>query len=64
MDYPFNMLIRCPVLAVPSGFARTGVPTGIQIVGKAYEDVKVFRARAAFEQASPWLHDAEHRPDL
>jgi len=26
--------------------------------------VKVFRAAAAFEQASPWLHDAAHRPDL
>jgi Asp-tRNA(Asn)/Glu-tRNA(Gln) amidotransferase A subunit family amidase len=64
MTYPFNMLSRCPVLAVPSGFAKTGVPTGIQIVGKTYEDVKVFRAGTAFEQASPWLHDAEHRPSL
>jgi amidase len=64
MTYPFNMLSRCPVLAVPSGFGKTGVPTGIQIVGKAYEDVKVFRAGTAFEQASPWLHDAEHRPSL
>jgi len=64
MTYPFNMLSRCPVLAVPSGFGKSGVPTGIQIVGRAYEDVKVFRAGAAFEQASPWLHDAAHRPDL
>ncbi len=47
MTYPFNMLSRCPVLAVPSGFGKTGVPTGIQIVGRSYEDVKVFRAGAA-----------------
>lgn len=64
MTYPFNMLSRCPVLAVPSGFGETGVPTGIQIVGKTYDDVSVFRAAAAFERASPWLHDSAHRPAL
>jgi len=32
MTYPFNMLSRHPVLAVPSGFASHGVPTGLQIV--------------------------------
>jgi hypothetical protein len=32
MTHPFNMLHNCPVLSVPSGFASTGVPTGIQIV--------------------------------
>ena len=64
MTYPFNMLSRCPVLAVPSGFGKTGVPTGIQIVGKTYDDVSVFRAAAAFERASPWLHDSAHRPAL
>ena len=31
--FPFNMLSRCPVLAVPSGFTRSDMPTGIQIVG-------------------------------
>jgi Asp-tRNA(Asn)/Glu-tRNA(Gln) amidotransferase A subunit family amidase len=64
MTYPFNMLSRCPVIAVPSGFGETGVPTGIQIVGKTYADVSVFRAAAAFERSSPWLHEAAHRPEL
>jgi Asp-tRNA(Asn)/Glu-tRNA(Gln) amidotransferase A subunit family amidase len=64
MTYPFNMLSRCPVLAVPSGFGDTGVPTGIQIVGKAYDDVSVFRAGAAYEAAAPWLRDAALRPEL
>jgi amidase len=64
MTYPFNMLSRCPVISVPSGFARNGVPTGIQIVGRTYDDVRVFRAAAAFERASPWLHDVGHRPRL
>ncbi|HEY5657245.1 MAG TPA: amidase [Myxococcota bacterium] len=33
MTWPFNVLSRCPVLSVPSGFAQNGVPTGLQIVG-------------------------------
>ena len=62
MTYPFNMLSRCPVLSVPSGHSKNGVPTGIQIVGKTYADISVYRAAAAFEKASPWLHDKKHRP--
>ncbi len=51
MTYPFNMLSRCPVMSVPSGLADIGVPTGIQIVGRSFDDVSVFRAAAAFEEA-------------
>lgn len=51
MTYPFNMLSRCPVISVPSGRAETGVPTGIQIVGRTFDDVSVFRAAAAYENA-------------
>ncbi len=49
---PFNALSRCPVLSVPSGRATNGVPTGIQIVGPTYEDVRVFQAGLAYEQAA------------
>ena len=31
-------------------------PTGIQIVGKTFDDMSVFRAAAAFEGAKPWHH--------
>jgi len=51
LTYPFNMLSRCPVMSVPSGRATNGVPTGIQIVGRGYDDVSVFRAAAAYEAA-------------
>jgi len=34
-----NILSDCPVLSVPSGFADNGVPTGIQIVGRPFDDV-------------------------
>ncbi len=64
MTYPFNMLSRCPVISVPSGRARNGVPTGVQIVSRTYDDVRVFRAASAFEKAAPWMHDTAHRPVL
>lgn len=50
----FNLLSRCPVLAVPSGFADNGVPTGIQIVGRTYDDETPFRVGAALERVQPW----------
>ncbi len=58
----FNIASRCPVLNVPSGFADNGVPTGLQIVGRPYEDVSVFRAGAALEHLRPWLDAPERRP--
>jgi Asp-tRNA(Asn)/Glu-tRNA(Gln) amidotransferase A subunit family amidase len=55
MTYPFNALGRCPVLALPSGFSDSGVPTGIQLVGKPYQDQATLALGATCEQAlSPW----------
>jgi amidase len=65
MTTPFNMLSRCPVLSVPSGFARNGVPTGIQIVGRSYCDADVFRAGIAYEEATGgWFASEAGRPRL
>jgi Asp-tRNA(Asn)/Glu-tRNA(Gln) amidotransferase A subunit family amidase len=64
MTYPFNMMSRCPVMSVPSGNAASGVPTGIQLVGRTYDDVSVFRAAKAFESARPWMDDPKRRPGL
>jgi Asp-tRNA(Asn)/Glu-tRNA(Gln) amidotransferase A subunit family amidase len=63
LTHPFNMLHYCPVLSVPSGRATNGVPTGIQIVGRTFDDVTVFRAGAALEAAvGGWLTDPASRP--
>jgi len=64
LTYPFNTLSRCPVMSVPSGFAASGVPTGIQLVGRPYDDVSVFRAAAAYEAAAPVLDWKTTRPSL
>jgi Asp-tRNA(Asn)/Glu-tRNA(Gln) amidotransferase A subunit family amidase len=61
LTLPFNVMSRCPVLAVPSGVADNGVPTGVQIVGRTYDDETVFRIGAALERERPW---ADRRPGL
>lgn len=65
MTTPFNTMSRCPVLSVPSGRARNGVPTGIQIVGRTYSDADVFQAAMAYETAQgAWFTSAASRPSL
>jgi len=64
LTLPFNISNRCPVLAVPSGHAGNGMPTGVQIVGHTYDDAMVFRLGRAIETLRPWAYTAEHRPQL
>jgi len=65
MTYQFNMLHNCPVLAVPSGFASNGVPTGIQIVGRTWDDARAFRAGLAYEKAKGgWYTGKDKRPSF
>ena len=64
MTLPFNIASRCPVLSVPSGRSRDGVPTGLAIVGKTYDDVTAFRVAAAHEARFPWLDQPSRRPAL
>jgi Asp-tRNA(Asn)/Glu-tRNA(Gln) amidotransferase A subunit family amidase len=64
MTILFNMFSRCPVLAVPSGVTRSGMPTGIQIVGRTFDDVRVFRVAAALEKERTWLDWSRRRPPL
>ncbi|MFZ1121380.1 MAG: amidase [Candidatus Binataceae bacterium] len=61
MTMPFNLVSQCPVIAVPTGFAASGIPTGMQIVGKTFDDLSVFRAASAYEKAYNWRGK---RPDI
>ncbi|MDP9236107.1 MAG: amidase [Chloroflexota bacterium] len=57
---PFNLTGQ-PAASVPCGFDARGMPIGLQIVGRAYEDALVLRAARAYEQTYPWV---QHRPKL
>jgi aspartyl-tRNA(Asn)/glutamyl-tRNA(Gln) amidotransferase subunit A len=58
--FPFNMTGN-PAASVPCGFTTDGLPIGLQIVGRRFDDARVLRAAAAFEQIMPW---APHRPPI
>ena len=60
MTMQFNAL-KLPALSVPSGFSSEGLPTGLQIVGRRFDDLTVLRIGAALEEARPWR---QHRPPL
>jgi aspartyl-tRNA(Asn)/glutamyl-tRNA(Gln) amidotransferase subunit A len=58
--FPFNLTSN-PAATVPCGFTNDGLPLGLQIVGRRFEDLLVMQAAAAFEEARPW---ADSRPPL
>jgi aspartyl-tRNA(Asn)/glutamyl-tRNA(Gln) amidotransferase subunit A len=63
LTFPFNMCSRCPVLVVPAARAANGVPIGLQIVGRTFDDLSVFAAAGAFEDVHPWYASNADRPD-
>jgi aspartyl-tRNA(Asn)/glutamyl-tRNA(Gln) amidotransferase subunit A len=51
--FPFN-LTGNPAASVPCGFTADGLPVGLQIVGRRFDDALVLRASAACEESHPW----------
>lgn len=50
---PFNVTGN-PTLALPTKLSKSGLPLGLQIVGRAFDEPTVLRIGAAFEAASGW----------
>ena len=53
LTYPFNFTGH-PAASVPAGLSRSGLPIGMQIVGRRYADLDVLAASATFERLRPW----------
>jgi len=49
---PFN-LTQQPAASVPCGFTKDGLPVGLQIVGRMFDDAGVLAASYAYEMADP-----------
>ncbi|HEY4941734.1 MAG TPA: amidase [Rhizomicrobium sp.] len=49
---PFN-LTQQPAASVPCGFSSDGLPIGLQIVGRMFDDAGVLAASYAYEMADP-----------
>lgn len=57
---PFNVT-GLPALSLPCGFTARGLPVGLQLVGRPYDEGHVLRVGAAYEAAAGW---AGRRPAL
>ena len=51
--YPFN-LSGHPAASIPCGWSSDGLPIGMQIIGKRFDEVKVLQVSKAFEELAPW----------
>ena len=52
---PINYL-GLPSLAIPSGFTRAGLPVGMQLIGRSFDEAMLLRIGAAFQRATDF-HD-------
>ncbi len=44
-----------PAISLPCGFSAEGLPIGLQLIGRWYEEGTVLRAAHAYEQAAEWV---------
>jgi aspartyl-tRNA(Asn)/glutamyl-tRNA(Gln) amidotransferase subunit A len=43
-----------PALSVPCGWTKSGLPVGLQIIGRWYDDAEVLRLARVLEAKRPW----------
>ena len=48
---PINYL-GLPSLAIPAGFTRAGLPVGMQLIGRSFDEAMLLRIGAAFQRAT------------
>ena len=47
-------LAGLPGVSIPGGFTLAGLPIGLQVIGKAYDESTVLRVAHAYERATDW----------
>jgi len=47
-------LAGLPAMALPCGFSKTGLPIGLQLIGRPFEEDTILRAARAYELATNW----------
>jgi len=53
--YTINVnLAGLPGMSLPCGFSKAGLPIGLQLIAKHFEEEKIFRAAYAYEQNTEW----------
>jgi aspartyl-tRNA(Asn)/glutamyl-tRNA(Gln) amidotransferase subunit A len=53
LTQPLNVT-GSPAVTVPCGFSRDGLPIGLQLIGRPFEEARVLNLAYAYEQSTPW----------
>ena len=51
MTMIFNFVPQCPVISVPVGLTPEGLPVGMQVVARRYDDAFALRVARTVERA-------------
>jgi amidase len=57
---PFNATGQ-PGISIPTGFTSTGLPMGVQLVGRPADEFTLISLAAQIESVQPW---SQHRPEI
>jgi aspartyl-tRNA(Asn)/glutamyl-tRNA(Gln) amidotransferase subunit A len=58
---PINYL-GLPSLSIPSGFTRSGLPVGMQLIGRSFDEATLLRIGAAFQRATDFHEKVPQLP--
>jgi aspartyl-tRNA(Asn)/glutamyl-tRNA(Gln) amidotransferase subunit A len=50
---PYN-ISGTPAISIPCGFSKSGMPIGLQIAGKAYDEAMVLRIAKVYQDSTTW----------
>jgi len=54
VNTPYWDLMGNPVISVPIGFTANGLPLGMQLAGRPFDEATVLRAADAYQQVTDW----------
>jgi aspartyl-tRNA(Asn)/glutamyl-tRNA(Gln) amidotransferase subunit A len=60
LTYPWN-LAGLPAISLPCGFDRQGLPIGLQLAARPFDELTIIRAADFYERAHDWK---DHRPSV
>ena len=50
---PYN-ITGFPAISIPCGFSEDGLPIGLQLAGKPFDEITLLRAAYTYEQSTTW----------
>lgn len=53
-----------PAMSVPAGLSTTGLPLGLQVIGRSFDEESVLAAASAIERAAAFTHRPALRAEV